>query len=351
MKKKKILMVVLLTVASLLVASPGFSESKIVWRGQNAYPPSAQEGSFPKDMAGVGNAPLVFGNWLSRETNGQFQLRLAQPGAVVPVKQMFQAVKRGTLDFAGLYWGGFHVGIIPEADVEIGLPYAWQSIAEAWDAYHNRGLLQEMRKIYAEHNIYFIPVLCNCTFNVGTTFPVPSPDALKGKKIRAGGLVSEVLKRLGATPVLLPAGEMYMGLKLGTIDGTQIALDALESSKLKEVWTQYVVKPNVSVIVGNLLVNMNSFKKLPDEMQSMIENRVHHVMLEHSLNNSAYEQYLAAKGVRENPDFKLVEWSEEDIKKVQQIAYSTWDTVAAKSPRCARLVDIIKQQMRDFGRM
>jgi TRAP-type C4-dicarboxylate transport system substrate-binding protein len=351
MEKKKILIVVLLVMVNLLFASSSFSQTPIIWRGQNAYPTSPNMGPFPKDTAGVGNAPLVFGNWLSRETKGQFQLQLAQPGAIVPVGQMFQAISKGALDFGGLYWGGFHTGIMPEADVEIGLPFAWETLAEAWDAFQNRGLLKEFQKIYAEHNLYWIPTINNVTFQVGTTFPVPNPAALKGKKIRAGGVIAELYKRLGATPVLLPAGELYMALKLGTIDGSQIALDFLESSKLKEVWKNYVVSPNYSVIVGNFVINMDTFNRLPKDIKSLIENHVHHVLLENSLNNAVWEKYLATKAIKENPSFKLVEWSDKDAAAVRKIGISTWDTVAAKSPRCARLVDIVKEQMRDLGKI
>jgi hypothetical protein len=45
-------------------------------------------------------------------------------------------------------------------------------------------------------------------------------------------------------------------------------------------------------------------------------------------------------------------WSPEDVKKVTEKAVETlYPTVAAKSPRCARLVDIVKKQMKDYGRI
>lgn len=291
MKKKKVLMVVLLVIASLLFASSGFSQTPIRWRGQNAYPTPPEIGPFPKSTAGTGNAPLVFANWLSRETKGRFQLNLAPSGSIVPVAQMFTAVSKGVLDFGGLYFGAFHSGLMPETDIEIGLPFAWENLSEAWDGLHNRKLLDEIRKIYAEHNIYWIPVICNSNYSFGTRFPIPNPEALKGKKIRAGGIYGELVKKLGASPVLMPAGEVYMGLKLGTIDGTIFDLSQVEASKLKEVWTNYLINPNLNVIIGSLLINMDTFKKLPDDVKSMIENQVHLVLLENSLNNYVYEHY------------------------------------------------------------
>lgn len=350
MKKKKVLMVVLLIIASLFFASSGFSQTPIRWRGQNAYPTPPDIGPFPKSMAGTGNAPYVFANWLNRETKGQFQLNMAQPGAIVPVAQMFTSISKGVLDFGGLYYGAYHSGIMPETDIEIGLPFAWETLSEAWDGLHNRKLIDEFRKIYAEHNIYWIPVICNSNYGFGTRFPIPNPEALKGKKIRAGGIYGDLVKKLGASPVLMPPGEVYMGLKLGTIDGTILSLDHVESAKLKEVWTNYLISPNLNTIVGSFLINMDSFKKLPDNIKSMIENQTDLVLLENSLNNYVFELYLANKASKEHP-FKLVYWSDADANKVKKVGYSLWESIAAKSPRCAKLVNIVRDQMKDLGKM
>jgi TRAP-type C4-dicarboxylate transport system substrate-binding protein len=350
MAKKKVLTAVLLMMAILLSSSPGFSQATIQWRGQNAYNPPPEIGPFPKRMAGTGNSAVLFGDWLNRETKGRFQLNLSPAGSVVPVNQMFQAVSKGTIDFGGLYYGAFHSGVMPETDIEVGLPFAWETVAEAWDGLHNRNLIAEFRKIYAEHNIYWIPVICNSHYSFGTTFSVPNLEALKGKKIRAGGVYGKLVAAIGASPVNMPAGEVYMGLKLGTIDGTILDMGQLEANKLKEVWTNYVVNPNLSVIIGSFLINMNSFNKLPDDIKSMIENQADTVLLQNSLNNYVFEEYLATQASKNFP-FKRIQWSDSDITKIREIGYGLWEPIANQSPRCAKLVEIVRNQMRDLGKM
>lgn len=351
MERKKVFIVILLVMASLIVASSGFSQTAIRWKGQNGYsPPPDIGGPFPKDTAGTGNSPVLFARWLNKATKGQFNLDLNPPGSIVPVNQMFQAVSKGVLDFGGLYYGAFHSGIMPETNIEVGLPFAWETVAEAWDAFHNRGLLDEFRKIYAKHNIYWIPVICNSNYSFGTTFPVPNLEALKGKKIRAGGVYGRLVKELGASAVNMPAGEVYMGLKLGTIDATILDMGQLEANKLKEVWTNYVVSPNLSVIIGSFMINMDSFNKLPDNIKSMIENQVHLVLLENSLNNYVFEHYLATKAAKDYP-FTRVYWPDSEVKKIREIGFGLWDSIAAQSPHNAELVEIVKTQMRDLGKM
>lgn len=350
-KRGRWILGVLLIAVSLLLAVSSYAQAPIVWKGQNAYVAPPDVGPFKNRVAGSGNGPILFGNWLNRETKGQFQLNLAQPGAIVPVAQMFNAVSKGVLDFAGLYYGGFHTGIMPEADIEVGLPFAWEQPEEAWDALFNRGMLEEIRKVYAEHNIYWIPAITDSRYSFGTRFPCPNPEALKGKKIRATGIYGELVKALGGSPVVLPPGEMYMALKLGTIDGTIFGLENVETYKLKEVWVNYVYTPNLNTIMGSYIINMDSFKKLPENVRTLIENNAPHVILQNTMHNYVWDLYWATKASKENPNFKLVYWSGEDIAKVRKVGFGLWDSVAAKSPRCARMVEIVKAQMRDLGKM
>ena len=62
----------------------------------------------------------------------------------------------------------------------------------------------------------------------------------------------------------IPAPEMYMALKLGTVDGAVFSMVALEDMKLKEVWKYFIVVQIVTTLVCSFLINMNSFNALPD---------------------------------------------------------------------------------------
>jgi TRAP-type C4-dicarboxylate transport system substrate-binding protein len=229
---------------------------------------------------------------------------------------------------------------MPETDVEIGLPFAWQRIEEGFDAYYHRGLINEFQKIYAERNIYFIPIICGNSYSFGSRLPLPNPDAIKGKKIRATGIYGELVRKLGGVPVVIPANEVYMALKLGTVDGAIFALENIESFKLKEVYTNYVY----------YIINMDSFNKLPEEIKRLIDHYGKYVQLENSMSVYLYESYVARQASKTYP-FKLVYWSDKDVDKVRNIAFGLWDSVAAKSPRCAKLVNIVKAHMRDLGKM
>ncbi|MBA7671380.1 hypothetical protein ES703_79537 [subsurface metagenome] len=61
--------------------------------------------------------------------------------------------------------------------------------------------------------------------------------------------------------------------------------------------------------------------------------------------------YAIGKAVEEY-DLKLWTWSEEDIAKLRKgCIEEIWPEFAAETPVCAQIVDIIKQQMIDHGRL
>lgn len=103
--------------------------------------------------------------------------------------------------------------------------------------------------------------------------PITAVADFGGVKVRtSGGVGSKVIERLGATPILQPAGKTFELLSGGVVDATVFPLETLKSFKLESL-----VK-NVSVIPGGLgaatlLVAMNKakFEALPQEDQEALE--------------------------------------------------------------------------------
>ena len=52
-----------------------------------------------------------------------------------------------------------------------------------------------------------------------TNSPIRSAADVEGKKIHASGMRAKWMSALGASVVTLPGSELYMAMKLGTIDG------------------------------------------------------------------------------------------------------------------------------------
>ncbi|MFH0914569.1 MAG: hypothetical protein V1849_04705, partial [Chloroflexota bacterium] len=186
------------------------------WQDQNQF-----GGPLPGyDYTGNAAITRTWIEWVAQATNGRLLIKRNEPGTLVSTPESLRAMSQGAVDGVGMAWAGYWTGTIPEGDVELGLPFAWPNAQDAWYAYYRMGLMEEIRKIYAEQNVFAIApgFLNEPYYHFGTTFPVNSINDIKGKKIRAGGLYGDYVNALGGTAVNIPASEIYMALKLGTID-------------------------------------------------------------------------------------------------------------------------------------
>lgn len=97
---------------------------------------------------------------------------------------------------------------------------------------------------------------------------VTSLDDLAGLKIRVPSRnAGRVIEAWGATPVSMPAPEIYNSMQTGVIDGAFIDATTLRTFKLNEV-TSYAVhgmKPTISSFF--LIMNRDSFKNLSEAQQ------------------------------------------------------------------------------------
>jgi TRAP-type C4-dicarboxylate transport system substrate-binding protein len=336
---------VVLVLALTMLYSPapslGAAHKVIRWKGQTAY-------TYPTDAAGI-----AFGKWIEKRSGGRLVMDVEPPGTIVPVGQMFSAVSKGLLDFAGTYNGVYHAGMMPETDIETGLPLAWEFNEEVWDAYYRRGLLDKIRKVYAEKNVFFLaPCSAGQISQIMATFPIKSLKDLKGKKIGGVGIYGEFIKLLGATPVSVPYPERYMALKLGTIDGVYTGGDMLETLKLKELVTHFIISPSVGCYANSLIVNMASWNALPDDIKKFLDEETRFVVMEGGAMLGAIECRLAIAKAAKEYKVKLVHLPDEEVEWLRnETMTKLWGKVASKSPRCAELVELVKQQMRDLGKL
>jgi TRAP-type C4-dicarboxylate transport system substrate-binding protein len=105
--------------------------------------------------------------------------------------------------------------------------------------------------------------------------PIHTLEDLKGVTIRAPGIAGEVIKALGGTPAPTPMPEVYDAIAKGVIDGETSNFETLLSFKFAEV-----VKYVTSVWEINnpypfyLVMNKNSYKKLPEDIKPIFDKLV-----------------------------------------------------------------------------
>lgn len=258
------------------------------------------------------------------------------------------AVSNGTLEAAGTF-AGFFSSVIPEAKIEVGLPFLWEQPREQYDAFYHRGLFKILSEVYAEHNIRHLgSVFYDSIYGFALREPIYKPGDFKGKKIRALHLAADWVAHYGASPVVIPGAELYMALKLGTIDGVHFGPSSLEDYKLGEIAKYYLVEPETGATNSNVIVNMDAWKALPEDIKHILDKYSQTILLrEPFLWNDDNKLRKAAKKYGVEP----IHWSKEDLRKTYEYAINVLWQKAAASPRCAKMVDICREQARDLGRI
>lgn len=313
------------------------ADKVIKWKMQASYP--------------IGTSVMMHGvEWakaIKKLTNGRLQVDILPPGAMCGVKDIVTYLEKGVFDCAITY-GGFYTGLIPETDLEIGLPQGHRTWDEVWDAMYNRGLGDIIQEAYGEHNIKWYPCAADCYYHFNTNFPVAKLDDLKGKKIRALGVFGKYVQKLGCSVVVIPGAEMYMAMKLGTIDGAIYGASGLQDVKLYEV-VDYYTLPTTAQIALSLVINKDSLKKLPEDLRVLVEVGTRYI-LEDTSNRYITECKDSLNKSVNMGAVKICWLPEEEVAKMRALVKPLWDELAAKSPRMKKGVDILKKQMRDVGR-
>jgi len=102
--------------------------------------------------------------------------------------------------------------------------------------------------------------------------PVKTPADLKGIKLRMPNAEAwlDVGKALGANPTPLGFGEVYMGLKTGTIDGQDNPIPTSYEEKFLEV-VNYVVLTDHMIGFINPVINEKLWQEMPENYRAFIQ--------------------------------------------------------------------------------
>jgi len=122
MKREKILqlgavmLVATFAVFLMVVCLTTPADAKVYrWKIQSGYPHGDLSFELLKDFVAAAE----------KGSNGQLKISVFADPEIVPLEQLFDATKKGTLDMlhaAGAFWGG----IIPVGEIEFGIPYGFR---------------------------------------------------------------------------------------------------------------------------------------------------------------------------------------------------------------------------------
>lgn len=176
--------------------------------------------SWPPDFPGLGAGAASLAAAITSATDGRIRVTVYAGNELVAPFEVFDAVARGTAQMghsASYYWQDRSPATPFFCAVPFGLNAQEMS---AW--LHHGGGLELWRELYAGFGL--VPFAAG---NTGVQFAgwfnreINGVGDLKGLKMRIPGLGGEVMARLGAVPVELPATEIFTALQSGAIDAAE----------------------------------------------------------------------------------------------------------------------------------
>lgn len=151
----------------------------------------------------------------------------------------------------------------------IGLPFLFSSSIQGTKVMNE--LLDFFRPEFEANNLKLLWGFTPPPYQVFTsTKPIYTLEDWKGLRLRSvGGTQAEGVKAMGGIPVVIHTGEYYTALQRGTIDGGVHPLSAASAFKLQEV-SKYVVKVGLSTCGMSLIINLDTWRSLPQDIQNEI---------------------------------------------------------------------------------
>jgi TRAP-type C4-dicarboxylate transport system substrate-binding protein len=90
-------------------------------------------------------------------------------------------------------------------------------------------------------------------------------------KLRSpGGHQTNYIKSLGAEPVFMPLGDVYMAMETGTVDGIVTCPPLIQGFKLYEV-ARYATILTLGCVSEGAIMNLNAWNKLSEEQKKVID--------------------------------------------------------------------------------
>jgi TRAP-type C4-dicarboxylate transport system substrate-binding protein len=289
-----------------------------------------------------------FAELMSAMSGGQIEITLFPVGAIVPMKDLLEAVGKGTIDI-GVYAEGYWFKTLPITEVGQGLPFVFRDLEESKGFMYRKGFMNLLRDAYAKHNVYFFPYE---TYPIGlmTKKPIRKIDDLKGMKLRAYGTMADFLAKMKVATTFIPGGELYTALATGVVQGAHWG-DAgpMYIMKFHEVLKNYMKPEPIVGAWNNMIINADLWKKFTPEQKAMIESAVLGGGMFWALNDT---RILARKSLNEMVNkwqVKVVELPEPEIDKMRKLSLEMQNEIANKDAVCAKGIGMLRDYMKELG--
>ena len=153
-----------------------------------------------------------------------------------------------------------------------------------------------------------VPIWASCLAQSGLHFAkAPRSDTeLNGLKMRVAGKVpSQIVERMGGTPVSMTAESIYEALQRGTIDGMVTSWAAFEPYKFAEVALYHVEAP-IGSNPSMFMMSRKKYESLPPAARKALDDNSGEAIVREAAKHFAAQAARARAAVAQLPNHKIV---------------------------------------------
>ncbi|MBI9091069.1 MAG: TRAP transporter substrate-binding protein DctP [Desulfobacterium sp.] len=285
-------------------------------------------------------------DYVKRMSNGRLILKPSAPGAIVPVSEQLDAVGMGVMQ-ANFIWPGYFPGQLPVGFTHGDCMAVPKSIAEMrylYEEYEDGRIMKILREEYAKHGVHLVGNVYWTLDNlIVSKKPIRGIDDIKGLKFRSSELIALQLAKLGAGTIWTPANEIYTMLSTGGVDAITYshAADMVDMGfhEVTKYWIKYPTA--VGPAADAFIVNLKTWNSLPDDLKAILESACE---IATARNKFEAELTIAkAWDLVEGKGIEVIEWSEEDARKLSEMASEVVPEKYFKDPAFKEVFEITQK--------
>ena len=302
---------------TLIISTLMFSSTAAMAEMEKTYRWRLAE-TWPKDFPVFGDTVKSMAQRVKVMSNDRLVITIDSKNKHKAPLGIFDMVRAGQYQMghsASYYWKGKDLNTMFFTTRPFGMTateqYAW---------FYYGGGMELMQKTYQPYGLLSFPG-GNTGNQMGGWFrkEINSVEDLKGLKMRIPGFAGEVISKLGASPVNIPAGELYTALERNTIDALEWVGPSLDLRMgFQKVAPFYYTGWHEPATELQFLINEKAFNTLPKDLQEILVI---------AMRASAYDMYAQSmhenainleKIHKEHPEIQIKTFPSSVMLKLQQ---------------------------------
>jgi TRAP-type C4-dicarboxylate transport system substrate-binding protein len=311
-----------------------------------AFGASAQEYSFrfqSSDPAGNPNFIYQQG-WtetLKEMSDGKIVVELLPVGSIVDYRETLEAVGAGLID-GHITDTSYFAGKDPAFGLIANPVGAYSDPSQMIDFVENGGGRELMNELLNPYGLHFIGVSTPGLEAFVSKVPLDGVDDLQGVKVRSPeGPIANVFAAAGASPVNLPASEVFTSLDKGVIDAADYSVFSVNQDVgLNEIAPHPVYPGFHSLPLVEVSMNKAKWDALPEDVQQLFEDSVK-TFQQTQINGLKERDEAAVAAAKASGELTVHNWSDEERAKFRSLAQGEWERLAGQSPMAQKVYDAL----------